>query len=170
VAIDGPIYRCGNEYKNDVPDSMKPYCTLIEGGEVVVKPGFAPKSSPPIKELDAFLVPSTNWTLVASGGKTKVYVDRSTIKAHGKILKAWVLWTNLGQKNVYGKDTPSNIELDYFNCAETSMATKSRTIYGDPIGKGEVVESRSTPDDKLQFEEFSPNTYGATLIGSICKR
>ncbi len=37
-----PIYRCGNEYTNTVPDSQKGQCKLIEGGNVTIVEGFKP--------------------------------------------------------------------------------------------------------------------------------
>lgn len=36
----GPIYRCGNEYTNTVPEAQKAHCKLIEGGNVTVVQGF----------------------------------------------------------------------------------------------------------------------------------
>lgn len=35
-----PIYRCGNEYTNTVPESQKSQCKLVEGGNVTVVEGF----------------------------------------------------------------------------------------------------------------------------------
>jgi hypothetical protein len=50
VFAQTPIYRCGNEYTNTVPDSQKSRCKLIEGGNVTVVEGFklpAPAASSP---------------------------------------------------------------------------------------------------------------------------
>ncbi len=38
----GPIYRCGNQYTNTVPESQKGQCKLVEGGNVTVIQGFKP--------------------------------------------------------------------------------------------------------------------------------
>ncbi len=45
----GPIYRCGNEYTNTVPDSQKGQCKLIEGGNVTVVQGFRPPAAAPVR-------------------------------------------------------------------------------------------------------------------------
>ena len=37
-----PIYRCGNEYTNTVPESQKAHCKLVQGGNVTVVQGFKP--------------------------------------------------------------------------------------------------------------------------------
>ena len=37
-----PIYRCGNEYTNTVPESQKSRCKLVEGGNVTIVEGFKP--------------------------------------------------------------------------------------------------------------------------------
>ena len=40
VRAQGPIYRCGNEYTNTVPEAQKSQCKLVEGGNVTVVQGF----------------------------------------------------------------------------------------------------------------------------------
>ena len=35
-----PIYRCGNEYTNTVPEAQKANCKLVQGGNVTVVQGF----------------------------------------------------------------------------------------------------------------------------------
>jgi hypothetical protein len=37
-----PIYRCGNEYTNTVPEAQKANCKLVQGGNVTVVQGFRP--------------------------------------------------------------------------------------------------------------------------------
>ncbi len=37
-----PIYRCGNEYTNTVPEAQKANCKLVQGGNVTVVQGFKP--------------------------------------------------------------------------------------------------------------------------------
>jgi len=37
-----PIYRCGNEYTNAVPEAQKANCKLVQGGNVTVVQGFKP--------------------------------------------------------------------------------------------------------------------------------
>ena len=32
----GPIYRCGNEYVNTVPEDQKAHCKLVEGGKTTI--------------------------------------------------------------------------------------------------------------------------------------
>ena len=46
---EGPIYRCGNEYTNTVPDAQKAHCKLIEGGNVTVVQGFRPVIAAPVR-------------------------------------------------------------------------------------------------------------------------
>lgn len=45
----GPIYRCGNEYTNTVPESQKAQCKLVEGGNVTVVQGFKPPAATPVR-------------------------------------------------------------------------------------------------------------------------
>ena len=47
----GPIYRCGNEYTNTVPEAQKANCKLVQGGNVTVVQGFRPPvvTSQPVK-------------------------------------------------------------------------------------------------------------------------
>ena len=42
AAAQGPIYRCGNEYTNTVPEAQKGNCKLVEGGNITVIQGFRP--------------------------------------------------------------------------------------------------------------------------------
>ena len=42
VFAQTPIYRCGNEYTNTVPESQKGRCKLVEGGNVTIVEGFKP--------------------------------------------------------------------------------------------------------------------------------
>lgn len=50
-----PIYRCGNEYTNTVPEAQKANCKLVQGGNVTVVQGFRPPvaSSQPVKVATA---------------------------------------------------------------------------------------------------------------------
>lgn len=45
VFAQTPIYRCGNEYTNTVPDSQKSRCKLVEGGNVTIVEGFKPPAA-----------------------------------------------------------------------------------------------------------------------------
>lgn len=45
VWAQAPIYRCGNEYTNTVPESQKGRCKLVEGGNVTVVEGFKPPAA-----------------------------------------------------------------------------------------------------------------------------
>lgn len=42
AAAQGPIYRCGNEYTNTVPESQKANCKIVEGGNITVVQAFRP--------------------------------------------------------------------------------------------------------------------------------
>jgi len=42
AAAQGPIYRCGNEYTNTVPEAQKAHCKLVEGGNLTIVQGFRP--------------------------------------------------------------------------------------------------------------------------------
>ena len=46
---EGPIYRCGNEYTNTVPEAQKAHCKLVEGGNVTVVQGFRPPVAAPVR-------------------------------------------------------------------------------------------------------------------------
>lgn len=50
-----PIYRCGNEYTNTVPEAQKANCKLVQGGNVTVVQGFRPPvaSTQPVKVATA---------------------------------------------------------------------------------------------------------------------
>ncbi len=41
----GPIYRCGNEYTNTVPEAQKSQCKLVEGGNLTIVQGFKPPAA-----------------------------------------------------------------------------------------------------------------------------
>lgn len=45
VFAQSPIYRCGNEYTNTVPESQKGQCKVVEGGNVTVVEGFKPPAA-----------------------------------------------------------------------------------------------------------------------------
>ncbi len=44
-----PIYRCGNEYTNTVPNAQAKGCKLMEGGNVTVVQGTRPATSAPAR-------------------------------------------------------------------------------------------------------------------------
>ena len=44
-----PIYRCGNEYTNTVPDAKAQGCQRMDGGNVTTVQGTRPAASAPVK-------------------------------------------------------------------------------------------------------------------------
>lgn len=67
-----PIYRCGNEYTNTVPEAQKANCKLVQGGNVTVVQGFKPPAA---------AAPAAQPVKVAAAPQSSARVDSSEQKS-----------------------------------------------------------------------------------------
>ena len=62
----------------------------------------------------------------------------------------------------------SYLALMYFDCAEKTMADAQNVFYSDFSRKGEIVHTVSWKRDKLEYDDFVPGSFGATMLRTVC--
>jgi hypothetical protein len=141
------LYRCGNEYTNELPMGNPLGCKLIT----------RPK-------------PSKNWTEVVGNEPTRIFIDMSTVKPQGRYLKAWIMFDYDIPKTVGAIRYSSALELAYYDCAGERSGAKTILRYIDAIGRGTAHPPVVFEEQDIQMMDLAPGTVGQLLADFVCAK
>lgn len=107
-----------------------------------------------------------SWTLISEANQ--VYVDFSSIRRAGSIVRIWVL-TNFRteQELVVSKKFLSVVSLEEHDCQSGKFRLLDNTAYSDLMGKGSVIFSAN---QMSEWQYVQPETNGATRWEIACGR
>ena len=145
-----PIYRCGNEYTNTVPEAQKANCKLVQGGNVTVVQGFRPPvaNSAPAQPVKVAAAPQQSGSRVdtseqkARDSDARLILESELKKAearHGELVREY----NNGEPEKRG-DEARNYQKYIDRVAElkASLARNDSDIAGIRRELGRVPASK----------------------------
>lgn len=108
------------------------------------------------------------WTPLTEGDSVYLYVDKSTIRKRGNIIKFWTMADRKSpKKRPDGREYRSAASLEEYNCEGEQARTIALTLYSQAMGKGEVVGSSNTP--YAEWEPVVPGSLGMTMLKFACE-
>lgn len=108
---------------------------------------------------------NANWSYADVSEDAMFYVDKSTIRKTGDMVKMWVL-LNFNNKLKHGKTSGrSSMSQDEFDCKEEQMRERYSARYSGDMGGGDVISSISTPSG---WQPVGPGSVGKTLWNIAC--
>lgn len=110
----------------------------------------------------------TRWKYfgAAEDERFKIYIDYTTMKRTGEIVKAWVLY-DFRDEQVEGPDRFfSSVARREYNCGEGEVLMRQLNQYGGNMGSGKIVYS-GAHDGKWTLA--SPNSIAEAILLHVCK-
>jgi hypothetical protein len=130
-----------------------------------------PESQTNIDGCTHFKSPRQSWTNVSASPEVVIYADKSTIRRHGKYLKAWLLWIVAKDLQFHDRPYRSFKELSYFDCGAGENGVKQRLYYSDEIGEVPISDlTEYSSEEAMQFTRFEPKTLGRSVIDFVCTK
>ena len=114
----------------------------------------------------------SRWAEVGSGNDTTVYVDTQSVRRNGSKVRIWLKWLYTSAPETSGypkKKYLAEKALDIYNCTERSSATLQIIRYANADASGEVVESLSIPESKIEYRDLAPETIGERILNYVCR-
>jgi hypothetical protein len=137
-----------NIWKCPVENGGTTYGTTNLGGCKLIS------SAPPPPDLDP------RWKEIGrSTSNDVIYVDTKTVERSGSIAKVWILFDSI---------TTSSKSRIAINCNTKKYATYQATLYPLAGGAGSPTRTTSTPDNKIVFEDATPESVMEGIIPVLC--
>ena len=107
---------------------------------------------------------ASSWMRLGAGSDgTQLYVDTESVVKNGNVAQAWI-------KMYYPKEPTrralSSKELWKFDCSNRTSFTASQILYR---GDGSVLSSDSPIETRYGYEPVVPDTFGETILKSVCR-
>ena len=111
---------------------------------------------------------SAEWTLVGeSPGAFDYYVDVSTIRRNGNLVKMWNLLNFKTMQNVAGISYASLMDLSEFDCGEEAARSLTYHNYSGNMRTGKIVYSNTYA---LRWEPIAPESVRSGMWKIACGR
>ena len=108
------------------------------------------------------------WQEVAASTTSKAYLNRQSIQAQGKYLKAWTMWFYPKGVTVQDLHYKSLKSLIYYDCGSTTYAVRQTHYFASENASGKQIESNFFKDNELQFNDPVPGSTGYTMLKAVC--
>ena len=106
------------------------------------------------------------WLLMTPSSDTeKIYIDKSTIKRNGDIVKSWILFDYVKVQRSDDDFYQSSKTYTEFNCAEEMLRITYDISYAQHNGEGRVVSTNNNPG---KWSPAVPGTSGMSVLKSVC--
>ena len=105
------------------------------------------------------------WIKVNYNERVTSYVDPSTIRKNGSMVKMWSLLDLKTSIVTNGNEYSSIISRDEYDCKEEKSRLLSLTMYAGKMGQGEVVHTESSID---AWQEVVPNSTASIKWKRAC--
>jgi hypothetical protein len=110
---------------------------------------------------------NANWSFVDSTDDGVLFVDKSTIRKTGNMVKMWILF-DFNNKPKHGRTSDrSRQSQDEFNCNDELWRERYSVSYSGNMGGGEVIDSFSTP---TTWAPVGPTSIGKAMWNIACGR
>jgi hypothetical protein len=114
---------------------------------------------------------AAEWIKMGGNDSVDAYMDLKLLEKKGKYAVSWRLYDYKSpQKSSAGKTYRSAITLDVTDCSGRTEAMTSFTQYDRPMGKGNVVASRTLAQSEWEVSKITPNSIGEALAMVACGR
>ena len=109
---------------------------------------------------------SAEWILVGDNDEFIQYVDRTTIRRNGNLVKIWGLRDfKTVQKAADGQSYLSSKTQEEYDCKEEKVRMLAFTVYDGKMGNGKVVESVY---DATRWIPIAPESIGEAKWKKAC--
>jgi hypothetical protein len=107
------------------------------------------------------------WTQVSESDDLTFYVDFSTIRRSGNLVKVWQMVDFKTAQSALGRTFLSSKSQGQFDCQEEQYRIVAVLFYSKNMGAGEVVHSASDP---RKWAPVVPQSNGETLFKIVCDK
>lgn len=141
------IYRCGNEYVNNLTPEQAKSCKKV-----------SPADPDP-----------SRWLFIASSNDARTYVEKKAPTREGTYLKKWFLFSyKTAQTNSKGEEYRSAKLLYVFDCKSWTLGNKGGIRYLDSVGDGTSIQNHSRSLSETSFDDPVPESVAEALIENVC--
>jgi hypothetical protein len=121
--------------------------------------------------LCAAPVAFADWVKIGGNDAVDAYMDLTLLDKKGTYVMSWRLYDyRAPQKTSLGKNFSSAATLDAINCADRTEAMISFIQYDQPMGKGNIVDSRKLARNDWKITRVAPKSIGEELSRVACTR
>jgi len=107
------------------------------------------------------------WTSVGGTDFGTSYIDYSTIKRNGNVVRLWEMTSFKSLQNVDGIKYLSSKDLVEFDCNEEKFRYLSLSVFSLRMGEGNVVSSVNSIGP---WDYLIPDSQGRVVFNLVCKR
>ena len=103
------------------------------------------------------------WVLVAEGNTANLYIDPSTIRKDGNLVKVWKI-SDLKQRHKDG-ELSRRVRAEY-DCKQERFKLLSASFHSGAMASGTTL---TTQIGSGQWEDIPPKTVGETVLKIVCE-
>jgi hypothetical protein len=105
------------------------------------------------------------WTQVAESSSFKSYVDLSTIRRSGNMVKMWSLYDEKSPRAMNSGTYLSLRSRDEYDCSEERVRGLDMSTHSERMGGGATLMTDSTLG---QWKSIAPGSYGDAFLKAAC--
>lgn len=118
--------------------------------------------------MSPLLAHAAQWTKVGSDSASLSYIDKGSIIKSDKSYKVWSLVSYGAEQTTQdGMAYRSMKALHLYSCAERTTTLQGQVFYGEPMGKGPIVQNFKY--EKFNPEDIVPDSVSDGALQVICK-
>lgn len=105
------------------------------------------------------------WKQVAESSEFKAYVDLSTIRRSGNMVKMWSIYDEKSPRTTKSGTYLSMRLRDEYDCSEERIRQLDMSVHTESMGGGSTVVTDSTLGN---WKSAAPGSYGGAFLKAAC--
>lgn len=110
---------------------------------------------------------SAGWEKIASNDTHNLYIDRSSIRKNGNMVKMWAMADFNKAQIIANESSLSTKRQDEYDCKKEKLRTVFFAFYSNHMGGGVTIISNPPP---LDWGPVAPETMSQNLWEAACRK